>query len=81
MKTTYAPFDVSEYLDNDEAIGEYRQSRCFPCRPGRRGEGAGHLAVQVSHQKELRKHTYDCLIGRDFLLFPAETKSLKVLKE
>lgn len=23
MKTTYAPFDVSEYLDNEEAIAEY----------------------------------------------------------
>lgn len=23
MKTTYAPFDVSEYLDNDETIAEY----------------------------------------------------------
>ena len=22
-KTTYAPFDVAEYLDNDEAIAEY----------------------------------------------------------
>jgi probable addiction module antidote protein len=23
MKTTYAPFDASEYLDSDEAIAEY----------------------------------------------------------
>jgi probable addiction module antidote protein len=23
MKTTYAPFDVAEYLDNDEAVAEY----------------------------------------------------------
>jgi probable addiction module antidote protein len=23
MKTTYAPFDASEYLDSDEAISEY----------------------------------------------------------
>ena len=23
MKTTYAPFDIAEYLDNDEVINEY----------------------------------------------------------
>ena len=23
MKTTYAPFDVADYLDNDEVIAEY----------------------------------------------------------
>jgi probable addiction module antidote protein len=34
MKTTYAPFDVADHLDNDEAIAEYLSAAVEDPDPG-----------------------------------------------
>ena len=56
MKTTYAPFDAAEYLDNDEAIAEYLSAAIEESNPEvflatlcdvAKARGMGQIAVDA----------------------------------